>query len=305
MFALVHFTQKDEVEVVPSSWVKGTTCKWPKVASDKARRKIMKGFLVTGPHDTYRVGLFATYEEAYQKLDLIQYTSDVNTDSGTEQQKRKRARTMPQRFLEDVTEHVKQGKRKRIQPLPEESDSEADEVLPGMPPIPSNFPQSSAAVVPVDDHGSTSPLERAFPEAYGMGDDDDRAPCNENIILTPRESVGTPQGPRRTTQNVSQSVPQHKTLLPEEEFQRQVLRLLHIMRLALQQQGDLLQEVCSQNITHSRAATSPTTLVRTPFATSEDLEEFNSSLNEQKEAQLRHYGATRTYWGPLGLVWKQ
>uniref|UniRef100_A0A2R5L443 Putative secreted protein n=1 Tax=Ornithodoros turicata TaxID=34597 RepID=A0A2R5L443_9ACAR len=73
--------------------------------------------------------------------------------------------------------------------------------------------------------------------------------------------------------------------MPQSDFQRQVLRILHIMRLAQQEQGDLLHEVSRQRV-HSDPIVAEAPLVPTPFASCEALVDFNDSLNEHMETRL-------------------
>ncbi|XP_064461888.1 uncharacterized protein LOC135372103 [Ornithodoros turicata] len=71
-----------------------------------------------------------------------------------------------------------------------------------------------------------------------------------------------------------------------DEFQEQVLRTLYMVRVAQQQHGDVLQELCSHK-THSEDDARPSpALIASPFGTSAQLEEFNSSLNENKKECL-------------------
>ncbi|XP_064467202.1 uncharacterized protein LOC135378193 isoform X2 [Ornithodoros turicata] len=81
-----------------------------------------------------------------------------------------------------------------------------------------------------------------------------------------------------------------------EEFQKQVLRLLHVVRFTLQQHSDVLQAICNQGVNNAVAQTAPNFLVKAAFTTSEALEEFSKSLNEERQAQLvdklSHRGGT-------------
>ncbi|XP_064455056.1 uncharacterized protein LOC135366312 [Ornithodoros turicata] len=75
-----------------------------------------------------------------------------------------------------------------------------------------------------------------------------------------------------------------KKSLPREEYQRQTLRLLHMMRLTVMQHGELLQDLCSHRIDIHEARPA---LVQEPFVCSQALQEFSNSLNNSKTAQLR------------------
>ncbi|XP_064479681.1 uncharacterized protein LOC135393011 [Ornithodoros turicata] len=61
------------------------------------------------------------------------------------------------------------------------------------------------------------------------------------------------------------------------------MRLLHMMRLAQLQHGEVLEELCSR---YTRVLEHCPSMIRAPFTTTEDLEAFDSTLNESKTAQL-------------------
>ncbi|XP_064463677.1 uncharacterized protein LOC135374675 [Ornithodoros turicata] len=70
-----------------------------------------------------------------------------------------------------------------------------------------------------------------------------------------------------------------------QEFQKQVLRLLYILRHRQQQHGDMLQELCSRNAFPEQVLLPPA-LIRAPFGSVAQLEEFNSQMNDTRKEQL-------------------
>ncbi|XP_064477497.1 uncharacterized protein LOC135391255 isoform X1 [Ornithodoros turicata] len=315
MFVIVHFTERDEVEIVPGSWVKGTVCRWPKIPSHKARKMITKGAPIAGPFETYHItvkGVFGTYEEANEKLDVIQYTSDINTDSGTDAGKRKR---YPPQYLEDTVAFTTQRKRRQPQPMPALSDSDPDEVI--VSSIPDNLAQCNTAKKrqqsqPLPDTSDSDPDEVGMPSVP-----DNFPQCNtarkakadapsqgSSCMATQRQYCSTTEGAGEMHTGI-QGTQQPKTAMDQDgstfnkvktEFQKQVLRLLHVVRFTLQQHSDVLQAICNQGVNNAVGQTAPNFLVKAAFATSEALEEFSKSLNEERQAQLvdefSHLGGT-------------
>ncbi|XP_064489025.1 uncharacterized protein LOC135400932 [Ornithodoros turicata] len=70
--------------------------------------------------------------------------------------------------------------------------------------------------------------------------------------------------------------------LPEYEFQRQVLKSLNILRMNLQQQGDLISSLVPLQASSPAAPL----VVTEPFHSVELLESFQHHLTNQKEEQL-------------------
>ncbi|XP_064462447.1 uncharacterized protein LOC135373097 [Ornithodoros turicata] len=92
------------------------------------------------------------------------------------------------------------------------------------------------------------------------------------------------------------SIPGNFSHCNAAKFQHRVWRLLHVMRLTQQRHGEVLQEICSQSVKHLTTPTPPNFLIKAAFTTSEALEEFDQSLNEEQQAQLvdelSHLGGT-------------
>ncbi|XP_064473827.1 uncharacterized protein LOC135388295 [Ornithodoros turicata] len=96
-YTIVKFpNEENQVAVVPSSWVVGTSCYWP---PEKEERKI--GIYVRKNKvpsldwqflDCNSVETYETYEEAREMLPLAASTSDLNADREYGRGKRKRVR---------------------------------------------------------------------------------------------------------------------------------------------------------------------------------------------------------------------
>ncbi|XP_064467943.1 uncharacterized protein LOC135378790 isoform X2 [Ornithodoros turicata] len=80
-YAIVHFEEHNEVEVVPCSWLTGNACKWPTLPTYKVERLIRKGCHPGNQCEEMEVvvkGIFKCYEDARKMLPLSQYTSDLS-----------------------------------------------------------------------------------------------------------------------------------------------------------------------------------------------------------------------------------
>ncbi|XP_064462703.1 uncharacterized protein LOC135373419 [Ornithodoros turicata] len=80
-------------------------------------------------------------------------------------------------------------------------------------------------------------------------------------------------------------IPPFEQRTSQEECNKQILRLLHVLRLTQQQHGEILQELCKQRVVINEATEVPL-LVESPFTLVETLEAFNTSLDEIKERRL-------------------
>ncbi|XP_064462501.1 uncharacterized protein LOC135373188 [Ornithodoros turicata] len=140
-------------------------------------------------------------------------------------------------------------------------------------------PQTSHALPLLVDHGSMVEYCSSLPpDIQCQRQERQAASSHSSYPGSPRSgrfSTGQPAAERASVHEV----------MPQSDFQRQVLRILHIMRLAQQEQGDLLHEV-SRQLVHSDPIVAEAPLVPTPFASCEALVDFNDSLNEHMETRL-------------------
>lgn len=151
------------------------------------------------------------------------------------------------------------GRRKRTIPLPEESDDEAQTDSLELPPIPASFSQITQK--------GTETFETTYQRNL--------IPCSS--------STGTVSTVPYTGS--------HTNAVQHAEFQRQVLRLLNLVRLTLQQQGELLQAIFDRQV-NTDAIIPASAMISAPFTTSEALEELNASLDEHRKAQHAQEFAT-------------
>ncbi|XP_070379305.1 uncharacterized protein [Dermacentor albipictus] len=127
-YAIIEFLALQEVEVVPSTWIKGNRCAWPPehIKGDKIVAMVKKAAMPDASWKCFEVSvkaLFGTYELARRKLNRSEQDSDLNTDSDLP---RKRSRKPPQ-------------------PWSDSDDSEASQTpaktqRKGAVPVPRNFP---------------------------------------------------------------------------------------------------------------------------------------------------------------------
>ncbi|XP_064469119.1 uncharacterized protein LOC135383679 [Ornithodoros turicata] len=207
-----------------------------------------------------------TYEEARAKLNRLQYTSDIT--SGPDENTRKRKRCPPQRYLTESSEEDvadKSTKRRRTRPLLSESSDDSLSV-PDPPPIPETFPQAIStrsrpdASTSADGHQFVGFSSQAEVEAYE--DQNPSLPFDDTSqqqlqlsrmsnpgSLTP-SAVPSPLTETQQPREVSRQRRQLRQQSSGDEFQKQVLRTLYMVRVAQQQHGDMLQELCSRK-THS------------------------------------------------------
>ncbi|XP_062597855.1 uncharacterized protein LOC134259266 isoform X2 [Saccostrea cucullata] len=152
-YAVVEFTEEEEVEVVPVKWLATDekTCYWPNMRSTAKISGLIKAEVE--PKENFKqlpvrvLAKAADYEDARKKLSKAIYTSDLQTD--TEETTPKRAKRPNPRFIssdseEDDTEpenivHRRQSPRKQKRIVPD---------LPPLPSLPSTpqAPRPSATV---------------------------------------------------------------------------------------------------------------------------------------------------------------
>ncbi|XP_064458910.1 uncharacterized protein LOC135369208 [Ornithodoros turicata] len=215
------------------------------------------------------MGVFSTYAEAHAKLDRAQYISDLNSDMSDDG---RRKRLPPCRLIQESEEPtIGRTKRPRVFPLPESSDSEdVDNTLPDVPPIPHNFPECHAA--------GKKTIARPC-SSQGSNDDS----IHDTISGTLDEMCGTSFA--GMSGEATSHPRQHENVASTTEFQKQVLQLLHLVRLTQQRDSAVLHELCAQRVT-STAAKPLGALIKQPFASSEDFEQFDSSLSEERKLLL-------------------
>ncbi|XP_070397529.1 uncharacterized protein [Dermacentor albipictus] len=108
-YAIIEFLALQEVEVVPSTWIKGNRCAWPPEHSkgDKIVAMVKKAAMPDASWKCFEVsvkGLFGTYELARRKLNRSERDSDLNTDSDVPL---KRSRKPPQPWSDSDDSEVR------------------------------------------------------------------------------------------------------------------------------------------------------------------------------------------------------
>ncbi|XP_050041156.2 uncharacterized protein [Dermacentor andersoni] len=132
-YAIVEFLALREVEVVPSTWIKGNRCAWPPehIKGDKIVTMVKKAAMPDASWKCLELsvkGLFGTYELARRKLNRSERDSDLNKDSDVP---RKRSRKPPQPWSDSDDSEASQTPAKTQQK--------------GAVPVPRNFPLGLAS----------------------------------------------------------------------------------------------------------------------------------------------------------------
>ncbi|KAK8770602.1 hypothetical protein V5799_012932 [Amblyomma americanum] len=126
-YAIVEFTELDQVEDVPALWIEDNKCAWPeKLKGDRVTSMVKKAVIPDVLWKWFEItvkGLFATYDKARKKLERSQYTSELGSDSETPN--RKRIRRPPPQWLMDKDTGLAPAKKMRRR----------------IPAVPSSFPQ--------------------------------------------------------------------------------------------------------------------------------------------------------------------
>ncbi|XP_064467963.1 uncharacterized protein LOC135378797 [Ornithodoros turicata] len=283
-YAIVEFTETQEVEVVPCSWITGDKCLWPNRPSSKVQRMVKKGLppgLDRMEYSAKVKGIFASYHDARLKLPLSELTSDIGSD-------------------------VVPAKRRRKAKVFESEEEEGS-----FPPLPESFVKSTQGATPIRVASSKAQALSARPDARNdtqcvsqgssyllqPGDESDA----DSVISEP--DSGSASVPPSSTKSIlgssdmstrtavqnkpadeSSSVNAETRPVPLHEFQRQVLRLLNIIRLNQQQQGDLLYGFTS--LKSSTVMPEQPIIVPEPLDTIEQLDQFEKQLTPETEKQL-------------------
>ncbi|XP_064475760.1 uncharacterized protein LOC135389656 [Ornithodoros turicata] len=212
----------------------------------------------------------ATYKEAHEKLDRAQYESDLNSDVN---EGGKRKRHAPSRLVEEDDElAVVRSKYSRVVALPDTSDSEEIENplhdVPDIPPVPSSFPQCYRGT------GILESSHRRFAQ-------DPQGSINQTFNKPTTGVLEQMHGSSATRISGEHSASQMDEDMSTEEFRKQVLRLLHLIRITQEGDSAVIDKLAKQRITTS-SLEHVEVLIKQPFATSEELENFDASLDEKK-----------------------
>ncbi|XP_065306239.1 uncharacterized protein [Dermacentor albipictus] len=245
-YAIIEFLALQEVEVVPSTWIKGNRCAWPPehIKGDKIVAMVKKAAMPDASWKCFEVsvkGLFGTYELARRKLNQSERDSDLNTDSDVP---RKRSRKPPQ-------------------PWSDSDDSEASQTpaktqRKGAVPVPRNFPLGLASA-------------ECGEQSEGCSESD----FQELASLCEKDTSGVGQ---------ERSRPFDSSPARDQDFKQHVLRLLNIIRFTQQQHGEMLNKLCEVLPAHAVITTLP--LIDKPFDSLERLLAFSEQLDKEKVAVL-------------------
>ncbi|XP_039505965.1 uncharacterized protein LOC120461757 [Pimephales promelas] len=126
MFHIVSFLETNEVEVVPSCWVDGDQCVWPRLRGESLTKAVK---LATKPKKEWKIFqvkvLYTTdnYDDARKKLPEAELFSDIqsDTESGAKKPRRimKSYRLQNFRLLSDSDDDDNEGQNlKGLEPPP-------------------------------------------------------------------------------------------------------------------------------------------------------------------------------------------
>ncbi|XP_064455177.1 uncharacterized protein LOC135366412 isoform X2 [Ornithodoros turicata] len=320
-FAIVHFLDRDEVGIVPVSWIHGNTCKWPNLPTRIVDKKVKRGLPPGEDSDDIEIqvkGLFMSWGEARKMLPAAEYHSDLNE-----------SRLPPKRI-------------RRPRMVYSDDDDDYD-----FPPVPQNFAAKGKlpVAVPLDtsahsrkiaakqtltDGCSNSPCHTNSRERQSGKQLDSRCPSSQSsftdestpLRFSSQRAVSTEVESTRSVQldgqddvqscrsSVSADVTgSHKDLqdstagagaslvqvprapqpMPSYEFQHQVLKNFNILRLAIQQQGELLSSLMPLQNSLSEAPK----LLENPLSSVKEFETFEGQLTPDREKQLVPFTLTK------------
>ncbi|XP_064483682.1 uncharacterized protein LOC135396571 isoform X3 [Ornithodoros turicata] len=287
-FAIVHFVLRNEVEVIPCSWLSGNTCMWPNLPSHKVEKLIRKGCPPGSSCQELEVevkGIFKCYEDARKMLPVSEYTSDL----------------------------VDELPPKRIR-RPKVFESSSDDDFPSVPPsfaareklLPKRTPvhavtldSEPSTLVDHRDSSVTGTHREHCPgpadfEEYselegasfrtGCAGDSPPITCNQRSSQVPQRQLHTEpaHSGARTLPAASTTTRSQTQAMPDCEFQRQVLKSLNILRMAMQQHSELLSSLVPQQ---SSLVEAPL-LLSEPLDSVEDVDNFERQLTPDRQKQL-------------------
>uniref|UniRef100_A0A1E1XPZ7 DUF4806 domain-containing protein n=1 Tax=Amblyomma sculptum TaxID=1581419 RepID=A0A1E1XPZ7_AMBSC len=253
MYHIVDFIEEGTVELVPATWVEGEVCAWPPGPGSKAN--LIKTCQAPCENwKTFKVSIkasFEKYEDGRRKLDLAQYTSDLES----EQEIKKRRVQRPGRYMDDDT-------------------------FDG-PPLPHNFPRGPAQCTAVNVSEDEAPLKST--EGSQQGDEDQETSLSQAF----EAEVCSTGHSQASMANQQQQAPRQKKQLLDEDFKQEVLTRLAVLRVVQKQHGELLLGLCNSSTTRE-AAVADTPTIKQPFEDAQQLVHFDSGLSQSTKAILIH-----------------
>ncbi|XP_064463675.1 uncharacterized protein LOC135374669 [Ornithodoros turicata] len=264
-YCIVEFVEEGSVELVPSNWITGNKCSWPPGPGDKTH--LIKKRQPPGREwKMYKVavkGAYDRYEDGRRKVDLAQYTSDL--DSGQELKKRRIQR--PTRY-------------------------DDEDVRYSAPTPPLSFPRASTSHSPrndtpdEDDAALSTVSDTIIDDISDIQAADESVDCG-NSLRKVHSSASLEIDQERTKQQ-QQPTRTNRKALPPGEFQHEVLTRLTALRMVLQQQSELLTAL-SMKCTKDSVILEEGSVFKDQFDDIAALQRFDASLTEATKGSLVRY----------------
>lgn len=261
-FAIVEFTETEEVEVVPAKWVDDDVCRWPGGKVERGRKLARRLAEPTEDWPKYPAklkGLFSTYAIARTRLPRYEVTSDEETDD----ENKKRPVVRPKRFLSTDDEEIP---RKRI-------PKRLAQGTENYPRVPQNFPLATASCNTIEPNEAEEEI----------------MPGTSHLNLNPHSDRDVNLCDPSTKNLGRAAQPRLPEAIPEAEFQKQVLRQLQLMRLMIEQLSERIER--AQPVQKSCGHEGKPALVKEAFTSLQDFEEFDEGASKVKEQLLHEFQA--------------
>ncbi|XP_064461844.1 uncharacterized protein LOC135372052 isoform X2 [Ornithodoros turicata] len=315
LYAIVHFLDRGEVDIVPCAWLCGDMCTWPSLPTRTVEKMIKKG---VPPGDNCTEipvsvkGVFVGWNAARKMLPRAVDNSDLNDADELPAKRVRRPKVIdsdddfppvPCTFQSQsrtgrgttagVSGDTDRQQLEGGEPLTTHATSNCgDESSNIPPPVSLNHRTRDIRIVDVASEPSPPPSSSwsqysatAVNSAPVSASQSRSSSCCSDTVPLPGDGPAPLASERGFEAGASlrraHAAPGHA--MPEHEFQLQVLRSLNVIRLAVQQQSDLL----SQLTPPSRDPVGDVQqLVAQPFSRIEDFEQFESTLTPALEKQF-------------------
>ncbi|XP_077550914.1 uncharacterized protein LOC144164277 isoform X2 [Haemaphysalis longicornis] len=279
-YHIVEFVDEQTVEVVPDKWLTSNKkCFWPpgpgnKSAFARKGRSPAKGWK---RFNAAIKGTYTNYDDARRKLEVAQFTSDLESED-TERRKTSR----PARY--------ESGAPQTVPPPP--------------PPPPPSFPAAGTSSATAGTSSATAgtssatagtsfataSIQRLTQESSEDGSSTAVSEQSSEIVFDASAEM-TDTGADRDEEegaerrrSLSPKKLKRKLLSPEE-FQYQVLTRLTLLRMVQQQHGELLMSLTERMSRRHQPSKEPA-MPRSPFRDYESLKRFDTTLTGPKKEAL-------------------
>ncbi|XP_064463113.1 uncharacterized protein LOC135374030 [Ornithodoros turicata] len=260
-YAIVDFIERDEVGIVPCSWIHNNSCKWPNHPShivDKMVKKASPPGDICDDLEIQVKGLFTSWNDARKMLPRAEYHSDLN-DGPFPSKRIRRARVIDTDEEDDEDQFPRvpdnfgratprPGTQCSTTKLPQRNggSQHAGRQVAKHPAVEPSLHRTNVNISYAGGEspprsGSTEPLiceSQPFVLSSGVPSESSRRTCELDEGLYMQTPAGT-----TAEGGSSKHMTRGHQALPYYEFQQQVLKSLNILRLGMQQQSELLSSL--------------------------------------------------------------